>query len=382
MSANMQGLSGDFRTMPLKDLVLYLGNKRATGVLTVESRELRKQVAIRDGYVVNASSNEPREFIGQFLINLGHITEDEFNHAYQTQKETQIFLGKILTMTGVVTDAIVNTALSLKFRETILGAFDWQEAAFSFMRGAEMSIPDGMDLKIDLLDVYREGEFRESAWKAIRAAFPSGNLRLEITERNLPDPPKPNSLDGKLLSLIREGLSIDEIVLALHATDFFLYQRLYALHRLEAIRVSSQATPSKPAPDHTLGRTATSEEVLRFARAFLAEGNLDSAESLAKRAHELTQSTETAEFLKTTQARLFEELRTALLAPVRVPELLVPPSQIKTMELSAPERYLLSRVDGKRDVGAIIHVSPLHELEALRYFRRFVDMGLVKLRAA
>jgi hypothetical protein len=30
-------------------------------------------------------------------------------------------------------------------------------------------------------------------------------------------------------------------------------------------------------------------------------------------------------------------------------------------------------------VAAIIHVSPLHELEALKYFQGFVDSGFVKL---
>ncbi len=54
-------------------------------------------------------------------------------------------------------------------------------------------------------------------------------------------------------------------------------------------------------------------------------------------------------------------------------------TKVKEMSLSAPEKYLLSRIDGTRDIQAIVHVSPLQELEALKLFRRFVDDGLVKL---
>ena len=44
------------------------------------------------------------------------------------------------------------------------------------------------------------------------------------------------------------------------------------------------------------------------------------------------------------------------------------------------ERYLLSRIDGLRTVEAIIQVSPIHELDALRCFKGFVEQGLIELR--
>jgi hypothetical protein len=52
---------------------------------------------------------------------------------------------------------------------------------------------------------------------------------------------------------------------------------------------------------------------------------------------------------------------------------------MRAMSLSAPERYLLSRMDGKRTLTAIVSVSPLRELDALAHVQRFVEKGLVKL---
>src|SRR5260370_7065279 len=116
----MRGLSGDSSTMPLRDVVLYLGNTRASGHLNLERDQLRKRIQIQSGLVVNASSNQPREYLGQILINLGHITEDQFNKAFQTQKQTKLFRGKILSMIGLDSQEVVLTALTLKVRETPL----------------------------------------------------------------------------------------------------------------------------------------------------------------------------------------------------------------------------------------------------------------------
>src|SRR5262245_26811519 len=100
LSAVKRGLSGDLGTMPLKDLVSYLGNRRASGTLHLKRWPVQKQVWLQEGLVLSASSNQAREFLGQFLINMGHLTEDQFAKAYETQKETRVFLGKILVMIG------------------------------------------------------------------------------------------------------------------------------------------------------------------------------------------------------------------------------------------------------------------------------------------
>ncbi|RKH06307.1 DUF4388 domain-containing protein [Corallococcus praedator] len=390
----MRGVSGDFSTMPLKDLVVHLGNRRATGTLNVERGDVRKQLLLRDGHVITASSNQPREYFGQFLINMGHLTEDQLERAFATQAETHILLGKILTMTGSVTEATVRTTLSHKFREMLLDAFTWEEGGFDFRATDDAPELEGLDVSVDLLDVHREGEFRETAWQAIRAVFPSGGVRLEVDERKLADR-KAGSMDDRIVQLAREGLSIDGIALALHATDFFLYQRLYALYRQDALKVSDEAP--LPAPERNtptvvvveeddddenggvIGSESSSDEVLQAAQLFLDAGNLRDGEALARRAHEIAPSEHTQKLLRDAEARLLAELRKALMEPSRVPTLRVSAPHLKTLPLSSPERYLLSRIDGKRDVAAIVHVSPLQELEALKFFQGFVDTELVKL---
>ena len=381
----MGGLAGDFGTMPLKDLAVYLWNRQATGTLTLEREGTRKLVTLEAGYVINASSNLPREYLGQFLINLGHISEEQFSRAFDTQKETKVFLGRILVMIGLVSEPVVNTVLALKFRETLLEAFDWPEAAtFTFEKTVEKT-PDNMNVKVSLIDIHKESDFRLQAWEQFRATFASGASTLELVRDNLVDTPKPGSIDAKIISGIEAGQTLDELALGLHATDYFFYQRLYAMHRLGAIVVHP---PDTKAAAHVkididvdlgLGDSPTPEQIVSNARAFFAQGNNRDSWSLARRSHSMVATMETTLLLNQIEAAWLPQLRADLLSQRRVPAAVIAPEKLKALPLAAPERYLLSRVDGKREIDAIIRVAPLREFEALTFFDRFVHQGWIRL---
>lgn len=365
--------------MPLRDLVAYLGNRQATGILQYERGDEKRQVVVREGAVVNASSNQPRDYLAQFLINMGQMSEDQYMAAYRAQQDTRVFLGQAVVTMGLATQEAVRNALQLKFREALLSAFGWEEGTFTFTPGGGPAPLPGLEVGVPLLEIYREADVRDTAWKAIRAVFPSGQARLVLHRNNLAQPPEPGSLDDRLTRMIEEGATIDDLVLGLHSTDFFLYQRLYALYRLDAVSVSHSETPTVTASvPSVLGSEEGAEEIFRAAQAFFDAGNVADAAALARRAYELSPATSTANLLRQAEAALTEVLREEF-SGVQVPRLRVDSEVLRRLPLSAPERYLLSRVDGQRTVEAIIQVSPIHELDALRCFRGFVDQGLVEL---
>ena len=84
--------------------------------------------------------------------------------------------------------------------------------------------------------------------------------------------------------------------------------------------------------------------------------------------------------LKEAEAGLLVLLRNQLINTPRIPALLVAPAQFKDYPLTPAERYLLSRIDGIRDIRAIIRVSPIREVDALKSFVRFVEQGLISLQ--
>jgi hypothetical protein len=365
---------GSFAVLPLADLVELLSRRKATGSLSCERGTVRKTLFLRAGAAVGASSNDPREYLGQFLVNFGHLTDEQLTQAFRTQEETKVRLGRILTMSGLVPAETVRDVLAIKIRETLLDVYLWDSGVFSVDDEPPTGI-DEDDAEIPLGDIMREAEFRATAWSAFRGEFPTGAAALEVDEAKVPPAMRPDTVDGRVLALARDGKTIDEIGLALHATDFHLYQRLYALARQGIVRAAT-ATQAAGASE-----TVAAADLIDRARGLLADGRTGDAELVASRAVELAPGSDAARsVLGEVERVLGERLRAALLDPPRTPRLRIAPGALAALKLSAADRYLLSRCDGRRDVRALAQLAPLRELDVLKAIRRFADSELVELR--
>jgi len=364
--------------MPLGELVDFLARRKVTGSLTCERGTVRKTVFLRDGAAVGAASTDPREFLGQLLINFGHLDEEQLGKAFRTQQETKVRLGKVLAMVGLVSPETVRDVLGIKIRETLLDVFRWDSGVFRVDEEPPPADDDGLSLAVPLAEILREAEFRTTAWDAFKSQFPSGAATLVVDEERIPPTAREGTVDGRLLFHATQGKSVDEIGLALHATEFHLYQRLYALARQGVIRAAAAPAGSPDAPAEML----EAAELVDRSRQLLLEGKSEEAEQAAARALALAPGAEAArQALSAAREAVAAPLR-ELISQRRVPVLRLSASEIGLLRLDAAEKYLLSRCDGRRDLVQIAQVAPLDELQVLKAFRRFVDAGVVELRSA
>ena len=371
----MRGLMGSFGVLPLPDVIELLARRKATGSLTCERGTVRKTIHLRGGAAVGASSNDPREYLGQLLVNFGHLTDEQLTQAFRTQEETKVRLGRVLVQVGLVPRETLRDVLAIKIRETLLDVFLWESGLFSFDDDAPPPV-DEDDAEIALGDLSREAEFRETAWSAFRGEFPSGAASLDVDEGKVPPAMGAQTVDGRLLALARDGKTIDEIGLALHATDFHLYQRLYALARQGIVRAGAGVAEAAASSE-----TVVAADLIDRARGLLADGRAADAELVAAKAVELAPGSDAARSLLAEVERvLAATLRGELIDRPRVPKLRVPPGELAKLQLPSSDKYLLSRCDGKRDVKALVSFAPLRELDVLKAIQRFADAELVELR--
>ncbi len=127
------GIQGNLETMPLSDALQWLAQGNKTGVLQIRSaRGITKKVYFLRGRVLSSDSSDPREYLGQFLISRGLLTEEQLNMAMETQLQTGIKLGKILVTVGILDEDDLKAMLRLKAEETLYGLFLWDEGQFTF----------------------------------------------------------------------------------------------------------------------------------------------------------------------------------------------------------------------------------------------------------
>ena len=137
----MGTIESDISVMPLPDLTVWMANRKVTGTLTVERGPEQQTFELVDGAAVRAASNNPRQYLGQFLLHYELVTEEQLQQAYRTQSDTGVRLGRILVMIGLVPEEQVIQCLRVKIAETLLHTFRWTEGRFRFMdvAGADLA---------------------------------------------------------------------------------------------------------------------------------------------------------------------------------------------------------------------------------------------------
>lgn len=398
----MEGLWGSLGTMPIRDLLSYAGSREFEGTIRCESGSQEKTLVVQGGGVIRASSNDPREYLGQFLINYGHIDEEQLTRAFETQQETKVFLGRILVMIGLLEEAVIREMLSLKVRETVLSLLGWEHGQFHFSPEPVRDIDPAIEVTVPLVDILREAESREAAWTAIRRIFPHEGLYLELslgsTSTGFEHP-----LDERIVELAAQGQTIAEIALSLHATPFAFHERLLALHGLGVVSpVSaedltarrSEASDESNLSDieidvsvgeeekvpSTLGEQASIDQIVALARDFLSKGRYGEARAIAARAVEMAPQDDAANSaLKESETGMLAELRQSLLERRGAPRVTASKEDLAKGRYSPAERYLLKRFDGEKPLSSVLKVSPIKEVEALKIVSDMIAAGVVEI---
>ena len=229
----MPTVGGDIELMPVADAAVWAAGRRLTGTLTVRRRNIETSFTLRAGYCVQASSSDPREYLGQHLINFSHIDEEQLQQAFDTQKETRVPLGRVLVMVDAITPEQLQRVLTFKTREGLLEVLCWTEGHWRLSLEVDEDSALDCEHPVDLREVASEATARQQMWGEIRRVFPSDATRVAVLVDSLT---VESSFDRRLLQLMQTGRSVGEAALELRAMDFQTYARLYDLASRHLVR--------------------------------------------------------------------------------------------------------------------------------------------------
>jgi len=116
--------------MPAEDVLEWVGRRRLSAPIAFEHRDVQRSLVVENGAIVWASSNRRDEQLGAIVVRSGLVGERALAEALEARSETGVPLGKVLLMSGVVTEVELIEILATKIREAVTDILTWTEGQF------------------------------------------------------------------------------------------------------------------------------------------------------------------------------------------------------------------------------------------------------------
>ena len=368
------GLTGSLKTMSLPDLLQWAGSGRKTGTLSLKSGPLHKKIYFQDGAIIGSSSNDTREYLGQFMLSEGIITEQQLKDAFDLQSQTKVMLGRILVKKGLVSEAKVGEILRLKAEETIYSLFLWADSDFAFLEN-ELPPGDQVLISVRVEDVLMEGLRRYDTAKKIRQVLPHNGVILRKSSKPLPPDIAAKAFPKRLYDMVDSRRSLADITLEAHASEFNVCQILYVMVQKGFLEVGKGVAPT------AARQPADSPQALMdAAKELIKSGDSEGALTILEKARRAAgKNPEMNALIQVAEEHFIDKAYRHYLPPKKIPVLRKPLESLVNQDLSPEEGFLVTRVNGSWDLRSIISISPLREVDALRAFKKLRERGIIDL---
>lgn len=376
------GLSGNLNTMSFADLLQFLSANPTTGTLQVRRGHILKMVFFDKGKIISSSSSDPRDYLGNFLVSLGMITEQELTMAMDIQRSSKMLLGKILVMGGKVSETDMVRLLQIKTEETIYSLFLWDEGEFVFYQDELM---DRLHVRISLdpQTLIFEGVMRRDDSIRFREIFISSKvIPLRVEEKVLGDEKKISPEAKSIYERVDGILTIEGISRSAHRTEYEVCKALYELYENGYLTVAdaSEEDAAKTAQE----KEHTFLQMKEVAQQKLAKGRFEEALDILR---ELNPSGDGYDqfilpLLQKAEEGAIRDIYAKYLPPGSIPVPVLPAEKLSQIHLSPQEGFVLSRLDGVTNLASILTITPVKEIDALRILKKLAERGIVGLRGA
>ena len=369
-----KGIQGNLSTMNVSDLLQLMAGNRKTGRLRFDRAKIVKEVYLENGLIIGATSNDPKEYLGQLLIHYGKIDEPQLRAALQVQRESGGRLGEILVSTGVLPQEDVLQILRIRTLDIIYDLFLWDDAHFELY---DNEVPPDFFIRIEVptTKVIMDGVYRIDEWQRYRALIPSDRALLELgagwtSQLNASKEAR------QVLYFVEKRMSVAEISYNMHASPFHVYGMLYDLVNQGIARVTGE-TPEIFQPPH-VDAEETVPNLLAAARSQIAAGEAESAVLTLQSILEREPNNSAARtLLGDAEDALIEHLYVAPLLPNAVPKLLMSEAGLTTQTLAPQEAFVLSRINNEWDVKSILSICPFREVDSLRMIKTLLERDII-----
>ena len=360
--------------MPFADLLQWVSQSRKTGTLSVEGDPYNKKIYFRDGLVAASSSENPKEFLGYYLVGWEVLAETELQELLDMQDQYGTLLGELLVIVGRLNREELQRVLQIKTEETIYELFLWQEGDFRFLENI-LPAKKFQPLNLPVEMIILEGVRRKDEWVRCREVIPDETWIPSLL--NPVDTDQLGEIELGILNAIDGVQSIENIALLNRLAFFhvlmFVFQGM--THRLFEVREPGEEEVV-PIPGFSKGAWLT---MIQQVEEMVGEGNLLAAyRRLSEIRSKFADNKEVAAHADTVQKKIEDSTRDLHLTESAVLELAIPQSELTSLSCSPQEGFLLSRINGAYSLGEILQMIPGSEIENVLVVNNLVQQGVVR----
>ncbi|MEA2571284.1 MAG: hypothetical protein QOI24_3285 [Acidobacteriota bacterium] len=381
------GVSGNLKTMLPGDLLQWLSLGQKSGTLVVKNKLVEKKIFFRNGRVISSASNDPREYLGQFLMSHGFLSEPELKKAMEVQQQSGILLGKILVMIDVISEKDLTRLMRLKAEEEIYDIFLWREGEFHFIDD-QLPTMEMIPLQVDVTGIIMEGTRRFDEWVRIRELIPNEMLvpvLVKPVDDEVAEELELDDASRTVIGAIDGKRTIADIVLESRSSSFRVSETLASVAREGYIRLTDPTAQRAALVAAEAQAMAASDDdeisgMLQRAQNALRAKEFEKAQRLLKAAQNLDPGhPRVSAAIKGSETVILAELRNAGLMDSKIPRVAKTFEEITEMNFTPNEGFILSRVNGQWDIGSLIKISPIREPDAMLIFYKLWRDGIIAL---
>jgi hypothetical protein len=233
-------LSGLVKGTPFITLLGQIMRQTGRGRITFTLNNNLKMLFFEDRRITGSSSNDPSDYLGQYLINEGVINLEQFNRAYQTQLETDVRMAQILQLIGLAPVDKLREAIIAKTVDTAFLVSCWQEGTWEVSDAYPKAV-SGVEIGLTVDDISAHLVKRQEQFGRIIQMFRElgDNPAVAITNRDLS---KVKKLDLMILNLLSIGKTLRETFTALPVHFYIISRHMLELHR-EGLLLAGTGAP-------------------------------------------------------------------------------------------------------------------------------------------
>jgi hypothetical protein len=371
------GITGNLKTMELSELLQWVSQGTKSGTLLIDNGRVKKKIFFKGGRIISSSSTDPNEYLGQFLVSHGHITEEELSKAIAMQEKSGMLLGKILTTIGAISEEELHRLLRMKAEESVYDLFSWDEGEFRFI---DDELPDRtmVPMNLDVTSILLEGVQRVDEWGRIREAIPSDQA-IPVAVGDLLADESLSAGARQILEQVNDDRTVEEIQLQTHSSEFLVSKVLFDQVLKGTIKI---VRPRGSAPKAKEGATTGGAQgLMEQAKQHLSRKEFEQCLRHLRAARSLEpDSQKVQKALEKVEEIVTQQVEKAGIRLDSVPKLERTMEELTKLRISPQEGFILSRLDGRYDVRSIVKISPMAQVDALLAVYRLLQAGHISLK--